>query len=294
MGNQSQYSLDGRGGDNEGQRSRSTTATRSEIESEYYRDSRGRGRGYSNRTARDRTSVFQPSGPTFLREASPPAAPATRDTNLDVSSTTNILQKAGEFYDFRYDHVAPPAPIPTATTICGLRARIFWLVLGAVVLVVAVAVGVGVGVGLGAQKHKSSAQPSPATTSTGLPHTSTSIPTATSTSKTPSATKSPLSDVLSCPTSNGTQFNVPDSQKTFLLICGIDYSGADEAEDLTSVYTVGMEDCITSCANYPGCTGCGWGILPGDGSLHRCWLKGSLKKTHKEKTGWYFATLEGI
>lgn len=159
MGNQSQYSLDGRGGDNEGQRSRSTTATRSEIESEYYRDSRGRGRGYSNRTARDRTSVFQPSGPTFLREASPPAAPATRDTNLDVSSTTNILQKAGEFYDFRYDHVAPPAPIPAATTICGLRARIFWLVLGAVVLVVAVAVGVGVGVGLGAQKHKSSAQP---------------------------------------------------------------------------------------------------------------------------------------
>lgn len=156
MGNQSQYSLDGRGGDNEGQRSRSTTATRSEIESEYYRDSRGR--GYSNRTARDRTSVFQPSGPTFLREASPPP-PATRDTNLDASSTTNILQKAGEFYDFRYDHVAPPAPIPTATTICGLRARIFWLVLGAVVLLVAVAVGVGVGVGLGAQKHKSSAQP---------------------------------------------------------------------------------------------------------------------------------------
>ena len=72
MGNQSQYSLDGRGGDNEGQRSRSTTATRSEIESEYYRDSRGRsrGRGYSNRTARDRTSVFQPSRPTFLRDSS--------------------------------------------------------------------------------------------------------------------------------------------------------------------------------------------------------------------------------
>ncbi|KAL6791437.1 hypothetical protein GGI42DRAFT_358308 [Trichoderma sp. SZMC 28013] len=291
MGNQSQYSLDGRGGDNEGQRSRSTTATRSEIESEYY--GRGRGRGYSNRTARDRTSVFQPSGPTFLREASRSPPPATRDTNLDASSTTNILQKAGEFYDFRYDHVAPPAPIPTAT-ICGLRARIFWLVLGIVVLLLAVGVGVGVGVGLGAQKHKSSAEPSPATTSTGLPHTSTSIPpTATSTSKAPSATKPPSSELLSCPTSNGTQYDVPDSQKTFLLICGIDYSGVDEAEDLTSVYTVGMEDCITSCANYSGCTGCGWGILPGDGSLHRCWLKGSLKKTHKEKTGWYFATLEG-
>ncbi|UKZ57229.1 hypothetical protein TrVGV298_011082 [Trichoderma virens] len=186
MGIQSQYSPEGRGGDNEGQRSRSTTVTRSEVESEYY--SRGRGRGNSNYTAPDRGSVYQASG-TFYREGTPPP-PQTRDTNLDASSTTNILQKAGEFYDYRYDHVAPPAPIPSAT-ICGVTARLFWLVLGIGGLLVAVGVGVGVGVGLGARNHKSSAQPSPAT-STGLPHTSTLIPGSTTTSTTASATPPPL------------------------------------------------------------------------------------------------------
>ncbi|KAL7931490.1 hypothetical protein V8C35DRAFT_111284 [Trichoderma chlorosporum] len=289
MGIQSPYSPEGRGGDSEGQRSRSTTVTRSEIGSEYY--SRGRGRGNSNRTAPDRESFYQTSGNlTFLRDSTPPP-PQTRDTNLDASSTTNILQKAGEFYDYQYDHVAPPAPIPGAA-ICGVKPRLFWLVLAIVGLLVVIGVGVGVGVGLGTQNHKSSAQPGPPTTSTGLSHPSTLIPSSTSTSKTASATQPPSSDTLSCPTNNGTKYDVPDSEKSFLLLCGIDYSGVDEAVDLTSVYTIDMEDCMTSCANFAGCTGCGWGVLPGDGSLHRCWLKGSLKKTTQEKTGWYFGILE--
>ncbi|KAL7941409.1 hypothetical protein V8C42DRAFT_335059 [Trichoderma barbatum] len=292
MGFQSQYTPEGRGGDIEGQRSRSTTVTRSEAESEYYSSSRGRDRDRDNskRTAPDRGSVYQASG-TFYREGTPPP-PQTRDTNLDASSTTNILQKAGEFYDYQYDHIAPPAPIPSAT-ICGVTTRLFWIALAIAGLLVAIGVGVGVGVGLGGRNHKSSAESSPATTSTGT-HTPTLISTSTSTSKTASATHAPSSHLLSCPNANGTKFDVPNSEKTFQLLCGIDYTGVDEATELASVYTVDMEDCMTNCANYPGCTGCGWGVIPGDeGSLHRCWLKGSLKKTHQSKTGWYFAILEG-
>ena len=97
----------------------------------------------------DRRSVV----PTFLREPTPPP----RDTNIDASSPTNILQKAGECYDYQYDHVAPPAPIP-AVTIFGLKARLFWLLLGAVVVFLVIGVGVGVGVGIGGKEHKSSAE----------------------------------------------------------------------------------------------------------------------------------------
>lgn len=95
---------------------------------------------------------------TFYREGTPPPPPATRDTNVDVSSTTNILNKAGEFYDYQYDRVAPPAPLPAKATICGVPARLFWLIMAAIGLFVAIGVGVGVGVGLGA-RHKAVVQP---------------------------------------------------------------------------------------------------------------------------------------
>lgn len=94
---------------------------------------------------------------TFFREATPPPPPTTRDTNIDVSSTTNILHKAGDFYDYQYDRVAPPAPIPRAK-ICGVRTRLFWLIMTAIGLFVAIGVGVGVGVGL-TQSHKVAVQP---------------------------------------------------------------------------------------------------------------------------------------
>lgn len=305
---------EGRGGEIERQRGRSTTVTSN------YSNSSGRRnlpRAAPNGApmSPDRyggRSVDQSSG-TFYREGTPPPPP-TRDTRIDASSTTNILQKAGEFYDYQYDRVAPPAAIPKAT-ICGVTARLFWLLLGAAGLLVAIGVGVGVGVGL-AGHHKSSAQPgyvetvwgkfplmatctninlydSPVATPTETSHTS-SLTSTTSSSTTASATNPASSHLLSCPNGNGTKYDVPDSKKTFLLICGIDYSGADEATDLGSLYTIDMEDCMTNCATFPGCTACGWGVIPGDpGSEHRCWLKGSLQKTHQSKSGWYFAILEG-
>ncbi|RFU81267.1 pan domain-containing [Trichoderma arundinaceum] len=290
---------EGRGGDIEtGQRGRSATITTSSTSNPDYHNSSS-GRRNLTRAApngapmsRDHGWVdegrpVEQSARTFYREGTPPPPP-TRDTNLDVSSTTNILHKAGEFYDYQYDHIAPPAPIPKAT-ICGMKARLFWLVLGAVALLLAIGVGVGVGVGLGSRNQKSSVQPSPTTSL--VPHTSS---TSVSTSKTTSSAKPLPSNLLGCPQANNTRYQVPGSEKTFLLICGIDFSGADQAVDLGNLFTIDMEDCMSHCATFPGCTACGWGIIPGDpGSEHRCWLKGNLKKTHQTKPGWYFAVLQG-
>ncbi|KAK1246252.1 hypothetical protein MKX08_000054 [Trichoderma sp. CBMAI-0020] len=93
----------------------------------------------------DRGRSVDQTAATFYREGTPPPPPTTRDTNLDVSSTTNILNKAGEFYDYQYDHVAPPAPLPAKATICGVTTRLFWLIMAAIGLLVAIGVGVGVG-----------------------------------------------------------------------------------------------------------------------------------------------------
>jgi hypothetical protein len=106
----------------------------------------------------DRGRSVEQNAQTFYREGTPPPPPTTRDTNVDVSSTTNILNKAGDFYDYQYDHVAPPAPIPAKTTICGMSTRLFWLIMAAIGLLVAIGVGVGVGVGL-ATKHKAVVHP---------------------------------------------------------------------------------------------------------------------------------------
>ncbi|KAL6887177.1 hypothetical protein HDV57DRAFT_350464 [Trichoderma longibrachiatum] len=294
MGSHPQYSPDGRGGDVDRGRSRTISTGRSD--SDYYIHGRGRQDSFraapdGGSTAPDRRSVVPSSG-TFYREPTPERPPQTRDTNLDASSTTNILQKAGEFYDYQYDHVAPPAPIPAAT-ICGVKARLFWLLLGAVALLVVIAVAVGIGVGVGGL-HKSSAETSPGTMPSQTSHTKASAPTPTSRSKTAGAPEPTSTHLLSCPQGNGTRYDVPNSHKTFQLVCDIDYSGAGEATDVASLYTTDMEACITNCASFIGCTGCGWGVIPGDaGSLHRCWLKGSLGKTHQSKPGWYFAILQG-
>ncbi|KAM0452027.1 hypothetical protein ACHAPV_009751 [Trichoderma viride] len=292
MGFPSRYEPEGNGDDFSGaQRGRSATISTSSQSVLFHNSDSGR-RNLIRATpgapmSPDRgRSVDQTAG-TFYREGTPPPPPTTRDTNVDVSSTTNILNKAGEFYDYQYDHVAPPAPIPAKGTICGVTTRLFWLIMAAIGLFVAIAVGVGVGVGL-STKHKAAVQPSPTTSSAPGSHTSTST-----SSKTASPTESLPSNLLGCPQANNTRYAVPGSEKTFLLMCGIDYSGAGQAVEVGNLYTVDMEDCMANCATFPGCTGAGWGIIPGDaGSEHRCWLKGDLGEKPIPKPGWYFAILQ--
>src|SRR5687767_5271811 len=88
--------------------------------------------------------------------------------------------------------------------------------------------------------------------------------TATSSSETTSTepARTTTTSRASCPAANNTIYSVPGSDKSFLRICGIDYSGEfggdARAKDIGVVITKNMEDCIVNCAGYPGCTGCGW------------------------------------
>jgi hypothetical protein len=123
--------------------------------------------------------------------------------------------------------------------------------------------------------------------------------TATSSSETTSTepARTTTTSRASCPAANNTIYSVPGSDKSFLRICGIDYSGEfggdARAKDIGVVITKNMEDCIVNCAGYPGCTGCGWGIIQGDeGDEHRCWLKSRLGKSHVARPGWDFAILQ--
>lgn len=245
---------------------------------------------------------------TFYRESTPPPLDGAA---IDRQNDSSIAQT----YDYSYDRVAPPAPIPQAT-VCGLRRRLFCALLLAVVVVVVVAVGVGVGVGVGVKQ--TSRKTMPATRSVvPIPFVLSSRPFRTlnifffkkkknladlctcsspdSTSSTPSVNSSPpaQTSTAACPAANGTTYHVPGAGKTFLRLCGTDFSGDDGAVDLGVVWTATVQDCINSCAGYPNCTGCGWGVMTGDpGTDHRCWLKSDLQKSHAVRSGWDFAILQ--
>lgn len=252
------------------------------------------GRRLSSRTS-------EPS--TFYREATPPS-----------SSQGEPVARPEETYDGRYDYVAPPAPLPAAPTKFGISRRRFCILLWAIIVVIviiAVAVPVGVVFGMRSSRHDTTADNKVASVtrygitlrklcsfflhnsnvlcSTTSP-TSSTTSTTTATSTAPSAASTSL---MPCPAANNTRYLEPSSEKTFTRLCGIDFSGVDQARDLGSVWTTTMQDCIFQCADFPGCTACGWGIIADDpGSEHRCWLKADLKSSHNARTGWDFAILE--
>lgn len=232
---------------------------------------------------------------TFYRESTPPGSSG----NFGTPAVTNATRPLEEPYDYSYDRVAPPAPIPEAT-ICGLSRRMFWITVAvATFLVLGLTIGVGVGVGVGKHHHKSKTSPEndsnpTAAITTAASTTSPAKSTSTRTSTTSSPTPTPTTDSnnLSCPAANNTIYHVPDSTAKFKRICGIDYSGVDQAKDIATVWTITMQDCIFQCAEYPGCTACGWGVIKGDpGSEHRCWMKANLTSSHVARPGWEFAIL---
>ncbi|KAM3500256.1 hypothetical protein MY10362_006560 [Beauveria mimosiformis] len=228
----------------------------------------------------------RPSEPsTFYSEATPPGSSQGEPEPQDT-------------YDGRYDHVAPPAPLPVAT-ICGVRRRRFLIVLWVVVIaiIIAIAVPVGVVFGLRRSRHNNSTgdESTDATSTTSLSSFASSTATASTSTASPSAasTSTTTTSVVACPAANNTLYLVPDSQKTFRRFCGVDCSGVDQARDLGSVWTTTVQECILRCADFSGCTACGWGIIADDpGSEHRCWLKADLKALHGARPGWDFAILE--
>ncbi|KAK0628313.1 hypothetical protein B0T17DRAFT_552701, partial [Bombardia bombarda] len=114
----------------------------------------------------------------------------------------------------------------------------------------------------------------------------------TTTSVSSSTTPRPTGN-LGCPAVNNTIYNVPNSTKKFLRLCGTDYSGVGSASDVLPVeYTKTMTACIDKCATTNTCTGCAWGFINGDvGGEHRCWMKTNLQTPHKAASDWSFAVL---
>ncbi|OAQ98749.1 hypothetical protein LLEC1_05165 [Akanthomyces lecanii] len=194
--------------------------------------------------------------------------------------------------------------------------RKFFVLLGAVIaviVVIAVAVPVGVVFGMRSSRNDTTADnQSASVTRYGKPlhflptqfffdisdglisnvaaPTSFTTTTSTTTSTAPSAASTSLSP---CPAANNTQYLEPSSGKTFTHLCGVDFGGPDQARDLGSVWTATMEACIFQCADFAGCTACGWGIIADDpGSEHRCWLKADLQSSRDARAGWDFAILE--
>lgn len=132
------------------------------------------------------------------------------------------------------------------------------------------------------------AQTTPPATTTATP-TATTSQTQTSPGVGPVATGS----TIDCPGANGTEFTAPGTNKTFLQICGVEFSGPGEAIDIGHTITNTMQECMVNCAAFPNCTGCSWGYLPGDvGNEHECWMKTSLIEGHTTSDQWCFAILE--
>ncbi|KAH7634682.1 hypothetical protein B0T09DRAFT_10021 [Sordaria sp. MPI-SDFR-AT-0083] len=180
----------------------------------------------------------------------------------------------------------------------GLRRGVLWAILIAVILLVIVLpLGVGLGVGL-SKSSKSTAieprpsSPEPSPNSSAIPsHSQTPASTATTapTSTTSSSNSKPRPTAYSdCPAANNTMHRIPGLAKSFLRLCGVDYT----ADDLGNFLSGNMAECIDACAAMERCTGCSWGYLDGDkGNKHRCWLKGNLGTAREEPDDWCFAMI---
>ncbi|CAI4214502.1 unnamed protein product [Parascedosporium putredinis] len=101
----------------------------------------------------------------------------------------------------------------------------------------------------------------------------------------------PASEPLSCPKSDRRAYPVPDTDKSFLVFCAIDYT--EGTQELGEVRAASMEECVGSCAELAACQGCGWGFIEGDkDEKFRCWLKGTIGLKHVARANWTFALLQ--
>ncbi|KAB5558547.1 hypothetical protein GE09DRAFT_117039 [Coniochaeta sp. 2T2.1] len=161
--------------------------------------------------------------------------------------------------------------------ICGVKRQTFWIVMaiGIFVMVAAVAIGVGLGVAL----HKSD-DPS----STPLPSANGSSPTTTLPKPTATGVLGP-EVVIRCPANNQTLYTPVGTNRSYLLLCGRDYSSIDGAVDLFNEPMDSMSDCIQECGKQEGCVGVGYGPY---NNQNTCWLKSKLG-TPNVTPNWYFA-----
>ncbi|OBR04616.1 hypothetical protein CH63R_11319 [Colletotrichum higginsianum IMI 349063] len=135
--------------------------------------------------------------------------------------------------------------------------------------------------------------PSSSPATTGMSMLDSVSPTSTTGSSTttasPTATSGPNAI---CPEADNTVYHVVGSDKRFLRLCGLDYTGDDGAIDMSDALASTMGECMEQCARVAQCTGVSWGNVLINGAPElRCWLKRDLKKSRATVANWNFAVL---
>jgi hypothetical protein len=121
---------------------------------------------------------------------------------------------------------------------------------------------------------------------TPLPSANSSTPTTTTALPLPTATGATGPNVqITCPANNRTLYAATNLNKSYLLLCGRDYSSLDGAVDLLNEAMDNMSDCMDLCAQQQGCVGAGWGPY---NNVNTCWLKAKLGAPNITPN-WYFA-----
>ncbi|KAI1799582.1 hypothetical protein F4811DRAFT_557659 [Daldinia bambusicola] len=178
----------------------------------------------------------------------------------------------GAFQDSTYLTDKPVPPLPSREgTICGLKLKTFWLIVGPLLALLVIGLAVGLGVGLASSHNPRSDFDSGTPTSSNLFNT-------------PSAT---TSTSITCPQSNGTIYEGTGNE-SFLVVCNVDYNSKDAGGgtiDTGNEEKASMEDCIDMCAATADCVGAGWGNYQGH---YICWMKGKLGRSH-DAQDWLFA-----
>ncbi|KAK0738531.1 hypothetical protein B0T18DRAFT_394802 [Schizothecium vesticola] len=168
----------------------------------------------------------------------------------EKSSYTHQQPHNPHFYDHRPlippppDNPLPPFPPGTETNpeprILGLKRRLFFILLAALVVVLVIGIATGVGVGV-AVNGKDSPKTTPTPTTTPSPTRLFPAPLAT-------ATTSP-NDLIQCPSANLTLYaSRADLAKRFLVLCGRDYHSSEGTLDILSRDAETMAQCIDYCA----------------------------------------------
>ncbi|KAK4150425.1 hypothetical protein C8A00DRAFT_18036 [Chaetomidium leptoderma] len=208
----------------------------------------------------------------------------------------NPPEKAAQFQQ-AYEPYHPQHPSATGPTVLNITRRVALGVLAVIVLLLLAVIGLGAGLGVSQRdlhQVKGDLEVAQAVLSSVVTGAPTKIPAPTTTTTVaPSATAAPsVAADVQCPKANGTIYTASTGGKRFRRLCGLDYGGEGEADDIGNVKTRNLDGCIDACASRGNCTGAGWGVIEGDkGPTHSCWMKTNLTKPHKATPDWGFAVL---
>ncbi|KAK1706444.1 uncharacterized protein BDZ83DRAFT_657910 [Colletotrichum acutatum] len=220
---------------------------------------------------------------TFYREDTPPLPDGTGG---DKAARTRGYRQSV------FDHDEEDSDRKRKRKCCGMTMWVFWLL---VALIVAVVLGVGIGVGVGIGANQKSDQSAAATrrefdvVNHDCAH-NVQLLHATEQQRC-NRNRDGINNDTNLDADN-TVYNVIGSDKRFLRVCGVDYSGDDGAIDMSNTQASTMGDCMEICAKSAQCTGVSWGNVMINGAAElRCWLKRDLKKSHAAVENWNFAVL---